>query len=483
MHLKSRGYLYAILSLSAVLIVPYAIQAQQSVSSGQPATVTILDSGKEQDGLVGSVRRVKTESAKIEVQAGQLKEGPLKLLEVTTYDLKGKRVENVTYPILSTTVGKEEYRYDPKGNIIEMTLRADDGSILSREAYDYEFDRFGNWKKMITNLVVFEGAELKREPVEVTYRTFTYYFDDAVASALGSRPSPPTIRTNPPLPHSRVLGSYSVATDPLVGGRFPSERLSIDLNEAPPEPPVIRVEQPVRPEPAITMGHRESIAKTERAEPVVKTESKESTGTRARTVAADTALVRTPAPEPPKTNSTTPALNASSTTAPLNAATVTKAAYDLYNEGQASFASGDLKGAVSSFLKSLELEPKSAVVNLGLGHAYLKLKNSEEAGKAFKRAVELNPELAEAHYGLGLNYYNRKRYRDAEQSFKRVLTIQPGMAKAHFGLALAYQQLDDQVGLMKEYRTLENIDPALAKRLYATFPQFILPCRAAPFCK
>ncbi len=65
-----------------------------------------------------------------------------------------------------------------------MTVRDDRGAILNREAYSYEFDRLGNWTKMVTSLVVFENGELKREPVEVTYRTVTYYFDDNVAKIV-----------------------------------------------------------------------------------------------------------------------------------------------------------------------------------------------------------------------------------------------------------------------------------------------------------
>ena len=68
-----------------------------------------------------------------------------------------------------------------------MTVRDDRGAILSREAYSYEFDKFGNWTKMVTSLVVFENGELKREPIEVTYRTVTYYFDDTIAKIVESR--------------------------------------------------------------------------------------------------------------------------------------------------------------------------------------------------------------------------------------------------------------------------------------------------------
>ena len=71
-----------------------------------------------------------------------------------------------------------------------MTLRDERGAIVSREAYTYEFDKFGNWTRMVTSLVVFENGELKREPTEVTYRTVTYYFDDRVAKGCRGASSP-----------------------------------------------------------------------------------------------------------------------------------------------------------------------------------------------------------------------------------------------------------------------------------------------------
>ena len=159
-----------------------------AVVSNRPA-ITVLDSTKDQDGLVGSVRRVKTETTKIELKEGRPVEGLPQLVEITTYGIKGNRVENTSYPIETGPVGKEEYKYDERGNITEMTVRDDHGAIISREAYAYEFDKVGNWTRMVTNLVVFENGELKREPIEVTNRTITYYFDDTVAKIV-EQPAP-----------------------------------------------------------------------------------------------------------------------------------------------------------------------------------------------------------------------------------------------------------------------------------------------------
>src|ERR1700752_257874 len=160
----------------AVFVINAPAKAQDvklpAVVSNRPA-ITVLDSTKEQDGLLGSVRRIKTETAKIELKDGRPVEGLPQLVEITTYGIKGNRVENTSYPIEVGPVGKEEYKYDKQGNITEMTVRDDHGAIVSREAYNYEFDKFGNWTRMVTCLVVFENGELQREPISVTNRTIT----------------------------------------------------------------------------------------------------------------------------------------------------------------------------------------------------------------------------------------------------------------------------------------------------------------------
>ena len=74
-----------------------------------------------------------------------------------------------------------------------MTLRDDRGAIVTRESYSYEFDNVGNWTKMTTSLVLFENGQIKREPIESTCRTITYYFDDNIAKIVDS-PSPSAAR-------------------------------------------------------------------------------------------------------------------------------------------------------------------------------------------------------------------------------------------------------------------------------------------------
>ena len=105
-----------IMPAAILLLVPFftpgtSVRAQNSVTKGQTrAAVTILDSNKEQDGLAGSVRRVTIQTAKLEVKQGRVVEGPLQVLEITTYGITGNRIDNISYPVADSLLGKEEYK-------------------------------------------------------------------------------------------------------------------------------------------------------------------------------------------------------------------------------------------------------------------------------------------------------------------------------------------------------------------------------------
>jgi len=79
--------------------------------------------------------------------------------------------------------------HDAQGNLSEKTVRDNNNNIVSREVYTYEYDAIGNWVKMITSTVVYEGGKVTPQPKEVTYRKITYYFDQAI-SEIVKNPSP-----------------------------------------------------------------------------------------------------------------------------------------------------------------------------------------------------------------------------------------------------------------------------------------------------
>lgn len=151
-----------------------------------PAFASSFDeTERERDGLQGPVRRVRTETAKIVPKGGKPAEGERVVLETATYDMRGAKVDNAYFLVAGGSLtGKEIYKYDERGNIMEMTLHNSDGSVMSKEKYDYEFDAMGNWTKMVTSVALIENGQLRFEPTEVTYRFISYFLDERVAQKL-----------------------------------------------------------------------------------------------------------------------------------------------------------------------------------------------------------------------------------------------------------------------------------------------------------
>ena len=184
---------FALLALSS----PVSAQTNLTASNGsiQPQPVSaVAESDRTRDGLVGPVRRVRTETAKLANDSGKLTESKRVTLETAAYDLKGNKIENQYFPIAGATLtGKEVYKYDDKGNISEMTLLNGDGSLMSREVYNYEYDLAGNWNKMTTSVAVVDAGKLTFEPTEVTYRSIMYYLDENMLKTVqpaGASPIP-----------------------------------------------------------------------------------------------------------------------------------------------------------------------------------------------------------------------------------------------------------------------------------------------------
>ena len=143
------------------------------------------ETDRSRDGLQGPVRRIRTETSKLVSKGGKLTEGARVVLETATYDMKGAKIDTAYFlGAGGSLTGKEVYKYDDRGNIVEMTLFNTDGSVLSKERYDYEFDAMGNWTKMTTAVAVIENGQMSFEPTEVTYRVIAYYLEDATARKL-----------------------------------------------------------------------------------------------------------------------------------------------------------------------------------------------------------------------------------------------------------------------------------------------------------
>jgi YD repeat-containing protein len=193
--------IYTLGLLGILLLACLGFAVGYSISSGwikkspkasvSASLIAPFGSDKESDGLSGPVNRVRTETAKLSIKSGKLIEGERELLELTTYDRQGKKIDNSYYLVnVNSQAGEvEEYARDDKGNLSEMTLRGKNNEILRKEVYTYEYDAIGNWTKMVTSIVTYEEGKVTQQPVEVAYRNITYYFDQAIADIVNSNSS------------------------------------------------------------------------------------------------------------------------------------------------------------------------------------------------------------------------------------------------------------------------------------------------------
>ena len=181
------------LTLALLLFAaPASAQTNVTAKAGNaPAVNAPVETDRSRDGLIGPVRRVRTEIAKLVMTDGRQGEAKHVLVELAAYDIRGNKIENQYFPIAggATLTGKEVYKYDEKGNISEMTLLNPDGSLLSKETYKYEFDFLGNWNKMTTSVAVVDSRGITFEPTEVTYRSIMYYLDENMLKTMSGTPA------------------------------------------------------------------------------------------------------------------------------------------------------------------------------------------------------------------------------------------------------------------------------------------------------
>jgi TonB family protein len=217
-----------LISLAAMFVLTTSLTGSaQSFGFRSHANVLInavSETDRDRDGLMGPVRRIRTETTKLSNKGGKPTEGQRQVLETAAYDIKGGKIENAYFPISSATLtGREVYKYDDKGNISEMTLFNADGSLLSKEIYTYEYDNVGNWTKMTTSVAVVEGGKIIFEPTEVTYRTISYYLDENLAKMVLAAGAPSTAPAQVPA-SSPATGAVSnpVALNPAPANATPS---------------------------------------------------------------------------------------------------------------------------------------------------------------------------------------------------------------------------------------------------------------------
>lgn len=461
---------------------------------------------REQDGLQGPVRRVRVETARVVVKGEKLVEGPRVVRGVATYDPLGKKIDAVDYPVESSTIpGKEKYRYDNKGNIIEMVVVGSDGSILGKEAYDYEFDPMGNWTKMKTAVAVYENGQVTFEPTEVTYRTISYYYNQAIEKI--SNTAAKTKAASQPVttaPVSAPLSSVKTVAKPIATNQPVAEKVAavetasetkpasvtttaIQNNDSagteaspvkeapaapanPAKPNVIKVEESVLRSAAIDLPQPEypQTALITRATGAVEVQllvNEKGVVTNARGQSGNPLLIPAAEAAALKARFSPSKLSADPTIAfgvitynffppeaPGPTATTTSESQPRpADERKVAPNQSAEKNALAATAPATftEAQPKKPNLESDASHyskgvAFLTAGNYEEAALALNQAVQANPNDANAYLKLAQSYSGLSKDKEAIAGYKMAKQIERGVfdAPAYFSWGRSYLALD-----------------------------------------
>lgn len=134
-------------------------------------------------------------------------------------------------------------------------------------------------------------------------------------------------------------------------------------------------------------------------------------------------------------------------------------AIELYQQGEKRLNSDNIFGAIDLFKESLSYNPDYVKPLYGLGMAYFKLEEYEQALFFAQRASRLDRNNSKIlalegriHTGLGL-------YEEAEQIFNRILEREPYNLDAQFGIAELYAAMGNVENAIAGYRKALESDP------------------------
>jgi tetratricopeptide (TPR) repeat protein len=137
---------------------------------------------------------------------------------------------------------------------------------------------------------------------------------------------------------------------------------------------------------------------------------------------------------------------------------------------------GDNAAALAKWKKALEMDPKDARANNGMGIALSVAGNSEDAIKFFRKATQLNGNFFEAFYNLGLELVKKNQVNEAIDAWLNTVRIRPQFAGGHENLGYAFYLQSRFADSLTHLRLALEVEPDrvsvlnLAASLLATCP-------------
>jgi tetratricopeptide (TPR) repeat protein len=138
-----------------------------------------------------------------------------------------------------------------------------------------------------------------------------------------------------------------------------------------------------------------------------------------------------------------------------------------YNMGNYQLESGNPQAALSSYEKSLQLDPHAIPALVNMSMAYARMGKNREAGVSLQKALEIEPENAAANFNLGLLLAEQVKMDEAKKALRTALKSDPQLAPAAYNLCviLAGEKIDEALDFCRKAYELRPDEPRYAYTL------------------
>ncbi len=134
-------------------------------------------------------------------------------------------------------------------------------------------------------------------------------------------------------------------------------------------------------------------------------------------------------------------------------------AIELYQQGEKRLQTGEIFGAIDLFKESLSYNPDYVQPLYGLGRAYFKLEEYEQALIYIKRARQLDRSNSQIAALEGRIYTGLGQFEQAEGIFNSILSREPYNLDAQFGIAELHAAMGNIQNAVSRYRRALESDP------------------------
>jgi len=129
----------------------------------------------------------------------------------------------------------------------------------------------------------------------------------------------------------------------------------------------------------------------------------------------------------------------------------------LYNNGLSLTDSGDVKNAIESYLKAVEIDSNycDAMDNLGL--LYRRQNNLDEAIFWYKQSIKIFTNNIVSHNNLAVAYSMKGLTNESIAEFKLSIKINPDDPEGYYGLGNVYRNIDEYKVAIDNFKIAEEL--------------------------